>query len=53
VKLFVNAVVKRLVDKTGIEQRKVTPYHPEGNGAAEKDTLVSPKRLCSSSLLVI
>ena len=33
---FVNAVVKRLVDKTGIEQRKVTPYHPEGNGAAER-----------------
>ena len=49
---FVNAVVKRLVDKTGIELRKVTPTTLKET-VLQKDMLDSPRRLCSSLLLVI
>lgn len=35
-KEFVNKVMKRFKVKAGFDHRLITPYHPQGNGAAER-----------------
>ena len=33
---FINKVMKQLTDKLNLDHRNSTPYHPRGNGAAER-----------------
>mmetsp|Transcript_80836 Transcript_80836/g.121497 ORF Transcript_80836/g.121497 Transcript_80836/m.121497 type:complete len:522 (-) Transcript_80836:442-2007(-) len=38
---FVNSVIKAMFNLTGVSQRLIAPYHPEANGAAERDVSLS------------
>ena len=46
---FVNALLKGLTEAVGWDHRRITPYHPQGNGAAER-YVQNTKRLLAKRL---